>query len=136
MHNVEKWPNILQKSFCHRKLFKVSLCHFLTLYMIRLNGSIGISRRTERCLLIYWINWFYLSPLSPNPTKWSNTLKPFVATADELFVFYHFVGLEVKGLWPLLFLISTNDLPHLLEVSDPTCMLTILVFVIKNRKTF
>ena len=124
------------KIFLSPQAFSSIFGHFLTLYMIRLNGSIDISRTTERCLLIYWINWFYLSPLSPNPTKWSNTLKPFVATADELFVFYHFVGLEVKGLWPLLFLISTNDLPHLLEVSDPTCMLTILVFVIKNRKTF
>ena len=41
-----------------------------------------------------------LKPLSPNPTKWSNTLKQFVGnlTTNCLSVFDHFVGLVLKGL--------------------------------------
>ena len=41
-------------------------------------------------------NKTFLNPF--NPTKWSNTLKQFVAKADHLFsVFDHFVGLALKG---------------------------------------
>ena len=42
----------------------------------------------------------YLNPLSPNFTKWSNTLKQFIAKLPTncLSVFGHFVGLELKGL--------------------------------------
>ena len=41
-----------------------------------------------------------LKPLSPNPTKWSNTLKQFVGnlTTNCLSVFDHFVGSAIKGL--------------------------------------
>ena len=39
------------------------------------------------------------NPLSPNPTKWSNTLKQFVGSlANCLSVFDHFMGLALKGL--------------------------------------
>ena len=40
------------------------------------------------------------NPLSTNFTKWSNTLKIFVGKlpANCLSVFYHFVGLALKGL--------------------------------------
>ena len=40
------------------------------------------------------------NPLSANPTKWSNTLKQFVAKLPTncLSVFDHFVGLALKGL--------------------------------------
>ena len=40
-----------------------------------------------------------LNPLSANPTKWSNTLKPFVGNLPTtcLSVFDHFVGLAPKG---------------------------------------
>ena len=43
---------------------------------------------------------FTLNPLSSNPTKWSNTLKQFVGKlpTNRLSVFYHFVGLALKGL--------------------------------------
>ena len=41
-------------------------------------------------------NKTFLNPF--NPTKWSNTLKQFVAKADQLFSgFDHFVGLALKG---------------------------------------
>ena len=41
-----------------------------------------------------------LNPLSANPTKWSNTLKPFVGCSltNFLSVFDHFEGLTPKGL--------------------------------------
>ena len=41
-----------------------------------------------------------LNPLSANPTKWSNTLKQFVAklVTNCLSMFDHFVGLALKGL--------------------------------------
>ena len=41
-----------------------------------------------------------LNPLNANPTKWSNTLKQFVANLLTycLSVFDHFVGLALKGL--------------------------------------
>ena len=41
-----------------------------------------------------------ISPLSANPTKWSNTLKQFVVNLPTncLSVFGHFVGLALKGL--------------------------------------
>ena len=50
-----------------------------------------------RCLL-------YANSLSGNPTKWSNTLKQFVAKlpANCLSVFNHFVGLVLKGLSGLI----------------------------------
>ena len=47
----------------------------------------------------------HLSPLSANPTKWSNTLN-LSALADQLFECDHFVGLVLKGLKNLLFQIS------------------------------
>ena len=37
----------------------------------------------------------FFNPLSPNPTKWSNTLKQFM--------FDHFVGLALKGLIVMVF---------------------------------
>ena len=42
----------------------------------------------------------YLNPLSPNPTKWSNTLKQFVGKSPTncFSVFDHFVGLTLKRL--------------------------------------
>ena len=42
----------------------------------------------------------YIIPLSANPTKWSNTLKQFVAKLPTncLSVFDHFLGLALKGL--------------------------------------
>ena len=42
---------------------------------------------------------FFRNPLSPNFTKWSNTLKQFVGKlwANCLSVFDHFVGLALKG---------------------------------------
>ena len=44
-----------------------------------------------------WLTVF--NPLSPNPTKWSNTLKlSNPAQTDCLSVFDHFVGLALKGL--------------------------------------
>ena len=41
-----------------------------------------------------------VNPLSPNPTKWSNTLKQFVGNLPTncLSVFDHFVILALKGL--------------------------------------
>ena len=41
-----------------------------------------------------------LNPLSANPTKWSNTLKQFVANLPTncLSVFDHFMNLALKGL--------------------------------------
>ena len=41
-----------------------------------------------------------LTPLSANPTKWSNTLKQFVGKlpTNILSVFVHFVKLMLKGL--------------------------------------
>ena len=41
-----------------------------------------------------------VNPLSPNPTKWSNTLKQFVGNlrTNCLSVFDHFVKLALKGL--------------------------------------
>ena len=41
-----------------------------------------------------------LTPLSANPTKWSNTLKQFVGKlpTNILSVFVHFVKLVLKGL--------------------------------------
>ena len=41
-----------------------------------------------------------LNPLSANPTKWSHILKQFVGKLQTncLNVFYHFVGLALKGL--------------------------------------
>ena len=41
-----------------------------------------------------------ITPLSPNPAKWSNTLKQFVGKLPTncLSVFDHFVGLAFKGL--------------------------------------
>ena len=49
-----------------------------------------------------------LSPLSANPTKWSNTLKQFVGNLPTncLSVFDNFVKLALKGL------IITSDDPH------------------------
>ena len=43
---------------------------------------------------------FIFNPLSANPTKWSNTLKQFVAKLPTNFlsVFDHFVKLAFKGL--------------------------------------
>ena len=43
---------------------------------------------------------FYIKPLSANPTKWSNTLKRFVGnlSINCFSLFYHFVGLSLKGL--------------------------------------
>ena len=51
--------------------------------------------------LFHWL--FLASPLtllSSNPTKWSNTLKQFLGKlpTNRLSVFYHFVGLALKGL--------------------------------------
>ena len=42
----------------------------------------------------------HLNPLSANITKWSNTLKQFIAKfpMNFLSVFDHFVGLALKGL--------------------------------------
>ena len=42
---------------------------------------------------------FFRNPLSPNFTKWSNTLKQFVGKlwTNCLSVFDHFVGLALKG---------------------------------------
>ena len=44
--------------------------------------------------------FFGLNPLSANPTKWSDTLKQFVANLlmNCLSVFDHFVKLVLKGL--------------------------------------
>ena len=46
------------------------------------------------------LNRVIISPLSANPTKWSNTLKEFVGKLPTncLSVFDHFVGLAFKGL--------------------------------------
>ena len=43
---------------------------------------------------------YILNPLSANPTKWSNTLKQFVANlpTDCLSVFDHFMNLALKRL--------------------------------------
>ena len=43
---------------------------------------------------------FLINPLSPNPTKWSNTLKQFFGNLPTNFfgVFDHLVGLALKGL--------------------------------------
>ena len=51
-------------------------------------------------LLILWKNVLYVSPLIANPTKWSNTLKQFIANfpTNCLSVFDHFVILALKGL--------------------------------------
>ena len=51
-------------------------------------------------LLILWKNVLYVSPLSANTTKWSNTLKQFVGnfSTNCLSVFDHFVKLVLKGL--------------------------------------
>ena len=42
----------------------------------------------------------FFSPLSANPTKWSNTLKQFVGNLPTncLSVFDHFMNLALKGL--------------------------------------
>ena len=52
---------------------------------------------TELYMLVSTVNF---SPLSANPTKWSNTLKQFVGNLQTNFlsVFDHFVGLVLKGL--------------------------------------
>ena len=41
-----------------------------------------------------------INPLSANPTKWSNTLKQFLANLPTncLSMFHHFVKLALKGL--------------------------------------
>ena len=55
----------------------------------------------------YWISQF--NPLNANPTKWSNTLKQFVANLPTncLSVFDHFAGLALKGL--ISYLLSYPD---------------------------
>ena len=52
-----------------------------------------------------------VNPLSPNPTKWSNTLKQFVGnfTMNCLSVFDHFVKLALKGLRSSLKLKSKGE---------------------------
>ena len=47
------------------------------------------------------IKALYIIPLSANPTKGSNTFKPFVGNlpVNCLSVFDHFVKLALKGLW-------------------------------------
>ena len=49
------------------------------------------------------------NPLSANPTKWSNTLKQFVAF---LSVFNHFVGLALKGLSKCFYVEMFEGIPH------------------------
>ena len=60
---------------------------------------------TELYMLVSTVNF---SPLSANPTKWSNTLKQFVGKlpANCLSVFDHFVGFALKGL--VLFLVDVD----------------------------
>ena len=60
---------------------------------------------TELYMLASTVNF---SPLSANPTKWSNTLKQFVGKlpAKCLSVFNHFVGFALKGL--VLFLVDVD----------------------------
>ena len=78
-------------------------------------GPISIHSLTSRCYLKLFtiLNLFLWSrkcissanPLSANSTKWSNTLKQFVARLPTncLSVFDHFVGLALKGFtWPFL----------------------------------
>ena len=52
--------------------------------------------KTQENLCVFWC----CNPLSANPTKWSNTLKQFVAKllTNCLSVFDHFVKLVLKGL--------------------------------------
>ena len=54
------------------------------------------------------------NPLSANPTKWSNTLKQFVANLSTncLSVFDHFVKLALKGLKNYDFRIHLCDLSY------------------------
>ena len=46
----------------------------------------------------------YFNPISPNPTKWSNTLKQFVSSLAMkcVSVFYHFMRFWLKGLTTLI----------------------------------
>ena len=68
------------------------------------------------CGLINFQNFFHLNsvvinPLSTNPIKWSNTLKP----TNCLSVFDHFVGLALKGLslLPLFYsMLSTGNVTN------------------------
>ena len=52
-----------------------------------------------------------IKPLSANPTKWSNTLKQFVAKLETncLSVFDHFVGLVLKELVSFPILVCKNN---------------------------
>ena len=49
--------------------------------------------------VIFW-SFYFLNPLSANPTKWSNTLEKFVVKLPTncLSVFDHFVGLALRWL--------------------------------------
>ena len=71
------------------------------------------------CSNITWLICCYISPLSANPTKWSNTLKQLVGKLRaNLSVFDHFVKLVLKGsvfftlCYYCFYLIKTNLLVY------------------------
>ena len=76
--------------------FKLDCPHILVGEIIHLVAVIPRSVFSKKCENIY----FFVNPVTDNPTKWSNTLKQFVlyTQANCLSAFDHFVGLALKGL--------------------------------------
>ena len=64
------------------------------------NATAAIQHGLKKCCSTSPLLFFGLNPLSANPTKWSDTLKQFVANLlmNCLSVFDHFVKLVLKGL--------------------------------------
>ena len=64
---------------------------------------LSLKPSVKQCKLAWRVpyrNQNFINPLSANPTKWSNTLKQFIANllTNCLSVFDHFVELALKGL--------------------------------------
>ena len=73
------------------------LINFYRLQMKKLNVKLACVDYILNIDLLFYLN---ISPLSANPTKWSNTLKKFVGNLPTncLSVFDHVVKLALKGL--------------------------------------
>ena len=80
--------------------------YILILYSLNKVFSNSNSEHTEKNWQkgIYVIDELIVNPLSANPTKWSNTLK-WQHPTNCLSLFYHTVGLAVKGLTGQLLLL-------------------------------
>ena len=91
---------LTKSSKCDNKKYIVSCLKYAPRYLTS-GGMVEVSptlfenwKKYSNCVHL-WLN-----PLSPNPTKWSNTLKQFVDNLPTncLNVFDHFVKLALKGL--------------------------------------